>query len=37
MTVQTYDPKDVTISVDGKIMTGLGEEMVAVGASGEAP
>lgn len=29
MTVQTYDPKDVTVSVDGQILTGFGEEVVA--------
>ncbi len=29
MSVQTYDPKDLAVTVDGRILTGLGEEMIA--------
>lgn len=29
MTAQTFDPKDVTVTVDGKIITGFAEEMVS--------
>ncbi len=29
MTVQTYDPKDVAVSVDGQLLSGFGEEVVS--------
>ncbi len=29
MTVQTYDPKDVAVSIDGKLITGFGEDMIS--------
>ncbi len=28
MTVQTYDPKDMAVIVDGKVLTGFGEDVV---------
>lgn len=28
MTVQTYDPKDVAVSIDGRLLTGFGEDMI---------
>ncbi len=29
MTVQTYDPKDIAVIVDGNVISGFGEEVVA--------